>query len=227
MVARNNNQLQEQEIEAHRLLTQSMNMLSERIQRTETDFVGHLRKVEERLDQIVELTKTVAVLQQQSSQQADQVVEVRTQIRDFAQKFDNSITRLHTRLDEAAEHNRDRIDILSKETELSIKEAKSIASNTEKELKAWLNRGWGAWIILVLFISITSTGFYKWVDSLEKDKEVATRTTSSLVGTVDKHSSAIQLLTDETKDIRQAQKRAEQISIDTERQLEYLRNRGK
>lgn len=180
--ARNNSRtmLQQEEIDAHRMLTQSMNMLNDRIEKTETDFVGHLKKVEDRLDQIVELTKTVAVLQTQTSQQTDQIIEVRTHLREYSGKFDNSISRLHTRLDELTGHQRDRLELHTKEGDIAIKEVKNLAERTDKEFKQWLNRGWGAWAVLILIFGTVNTALWRWQDNMDKERAVVVQSIDKL-----------------------------------------------
>ena len=152
-------------------LTEAITTLNSRIVKTESDFVGHLQKVEDRLDQIVDLTKTVALLQQQTSQQVDTIAEVRTQLRDNSTKFDQSISRIHTRLDEIQTHQRDKLELYSKDIEIKVDSVKSKADTTDKELKAWLNRGWGAWGVMLLVLGAVNTGLYRWVDAIDKEKQ--------------------------------------------------------
>lgn len=170
MAARSTTITKEEEMLAHRLLTDAINTLGNRIERTETDFLAHLQKVESKLDQIVDLTKTVAVLQNQTSQQTDQITEVRAQLRESSQKFDNSISRIHTRLDEIVTHQRDKLELNTKEFDIKFESLKAKSDTTDKELKQWLNRGWGAWAILVAVIGIINLSVYKWVDGIERDK---------------------------------------------------------
>jgi small-conductance mechanosensitive channel len=154
------------------LLTEALNNLNNRIEKTEADFIGHLQKVEDRLDQIVELTKTVAVLQTQTSQQTDQITEIRAYLRDSSAKFETSVSRIHTRLDEITTHGRDRMELHSKEVELNIKTVKEVSDRTEKDLRQWLNRGLGAWFILVLVFGSVQALTTRWVDNIEKEKVV-------------------------------------------------------
>ena len=171
-------------------LLDALNTLNSRIERTEDDFIGHLQKVEDRLDQLVDLTRTVAVLQQQSTQQTDQITELRTQMREGQQKNENSISRIYSRLDEIINNQRDKIELHSKDVDIKIKsietkitdedkeiktEIKNVsnaASNTEKELKTWLNRGWGAWFVFILFFGAVQTAVYKWVDNIQEEKNI-------------------------------------------------------
>ena len=43
-------------------VTDALSTLSYRIEKTESDFIGHLQKVETKLEQIADLARTVAVL---------------------------------------------------------------------------------------------------------------------------------------------------------------------
>lgn len=167
-------------------IAEALNTLNSRIEKTESDFIGHLQKVEDRLDQIVDLTKTVAVLQQQSIQQTDQISEVRTQFRENAAKFENSITRIHSRLDDIVNNQRDKLELHDKELEIKINSVKTFAENTEKELKTWLNRGWGVWAVFgLVFVAVQTVGF-RWLDSMEKDKAAQVQTIKELVSSRDK-----------------------------------------
>lgn len=232
----NRNDLQQREIEAHTLLTQSLNLLSDRIQKTESDFISHLKKVEDRLDQIVDLTKSVALLGQQTSQQSDQITELRTSQREHFQKFDASVSRIHTRIEEIQEHHRDKIELIVKETELSGKElaskydkvTKDLATkvdSTEKDLRQWLNRGVGAWLVLVLVFGTFNTAIWRWVDTIEKDR---TQIVQSIELNKRDHiiyDNKVLSLESMVKDTQEQVKRVSQMQQDTDRQVEYLRNR--
>lgn len=141
-----------------------------RLERTESDFVSHLQKVEDRLDQLVDLTKTVAVLQQQNTQHNDALGELRTAMRETTDKFQTSLTRLHHRIDEIQSHQRDKMDLHNKETALAIKANEIATSNVDKELKTWLNRGVGAWAIFAVIIGAAHTFGFRWLDSIDREK---------------------------------------------------------
>lgn len=148
----------------------AMESLTRRLEKTESDFVGHLQKVEDRLDQLVDLTKTVAVLQQQNAQHNDALGELRTAMRETTDKFQTSMARLHTRIDEIQTHQRDKMELHSKETALAIKTNEIATSNVDKELKTWLNRGVGAWAIFAVIIGAAQTFGFRWLDSIEREK---------------------------------------------------------
>ena len=148
----------------------AMESLTRRLEKTESDFVGHLQKVEDRLDQLVDLTKTVAVLQQQNAQHNDALGELRSTLRETTEKFQTSMTRLHTRIDELQNHQRDKLELHGKETALAIKTNEIATSNVDKELKTWLNRGVGAWAIFAVIIGAAQTFGFRWLDSIDRDK---------------------------------------------------------
>lgn len=157
----------------------AMESMTKRLEKTEADFVGHLQKVEDRLDQLVDLTKTVAVLQQQNAQHNDTITELRTQMRESTDKFQTSLARLHTRMDEIQNHQRDKMELLAKEMAIDVKANEIAIYAVDKELKTWLNRGWGAWVIFALVVGTANTMFFRWVDGIDKDK-------TQLVQTIEK-----------------------------------------
>lgn len=168
-------------------IAEALNNLNSRIEKTEHDFVGHLRKVEDRLDQIVDLTKTVAVLQQQTTTQTDNMVELRAQARENQQTVTTSITRIHTRLDEITNSNRDKLDLQTKEIETNIKSVAAKATSTHEELKQWLNRGWGVWVVAILIFGAVQTGIYRWIDGIEKEKTASIQVLKDLSSFKDKN----------------------------------------
>jgi len=181
-------------------VSDAINTISYRIEKTESDFLGHLQKVETKLEQIAELTRTVALLQQQTNQQTDQISEVRTQLRDQISKNDQSVSRLHTRLDEMSTNIRDRFDINAKEDEFRVKTVESKADNTEKELKQWLNRGAGAVAILTLLLGIVQTGFYRWIENIDQRRASTEATVQTLVSTAEKQNQQLNQLIELSKD---------------------------
>jgi uncharacterized phage infection (PIP) family protein YhgE len=181
-------------------VSEAINTISYRIEKTESDFLGHLQKVETKLEQIAELTRTVALLQQQTNQQTDQISEVRSQLRDQIQKHDLSVSRLHSRLDEMNTNIRDRFDINAKEDEFRVKSVEAKADNTEKELKQWLNRGAGAVAILTLLLGIVQTGFYRWIENIDQRRANTEATVQTLVNVTEKQSQQLTQLIDSAKE---------------------------
>lgn len=209
------------------MFSDAVSALANRLDRTEQDFVTHLQRVEDRLDQLVDLTKTVAVLQQQSTTQTDQIVEMRAQFREAQQKTDNSISRIHTRLDEIVNHQRDKQELMVKEVDMKIGEIRTQSSNTDKEFKQWLNRGLGAFAFASLIFGGIQTVAWRWMDTLDKDREATAKQIQTIVSTIDKHTQSLVLLERSIGEGRDSVRRVEQMQLDTDRQLEIIRNQQK
>lgn len=205
------------------IIAEAISTLNSRIEKTETDFISHLQKVEDRLDKIVDIAKTVALLQQQSNQHVEQISEIRTQLRETVSKIDSTIGRIHTRLDEMNDYQRDKLEIYSREINIKIDAVNSKADNVEKELKQWLNRGWGAWAFGVLIFGAVQTGFYRWIDGIEKEREVITRQLSANAQLLSQYGQSLENINILTKDAPTVHKRLEQMTYDNERQIEILR----
>lgn len=205
-------------------VSDAINTLSFRIEKTESDFIGHLQKVENKLEQIAEVTKTVALLQQQTNQQSEQLIELRTQVREGASKLDATVTRIHSRIDEASASTRDRIDLTGKEAEMKIKSIDDKASHTDKELRQWLNRGWGAWAAFVILAGVIQTGFYRWIDGIEKTNAKLETQLVTQSSTVDKHTQQIEQLIVLTREQQLSNKKVEQSIVDIDKQLEVIRS---
>jgi hypothetical protein len=243
--------------EAMILVTEAINTLNSRIEKTESDFVGHLQKVEDRLDQIVDLTKTVAVLQQHSSHNTDQITEMRNSMRESGQKMDVSISRIHTRLDEISNAQRDRMELHTKDSDMKLssldskfasaldivrakmetentitkstimgdlKTVKEKADNTESEFKKWFNRGWGMWVVASLIFLTAQTVAFRWLESNEQEKVQLIQKVNDTTTIVDKHSTQLESTQKTLTDIGTSVRRVEQMSMDNERQMEYLRS---
>lgn len=167
----------------HENINDALGTISYRLEKVETDFIGHLQKVETRLDQIADLARTVAVLQQQTNQHNDQLADIRAQLREHLQKNEQ----LSTKIDDITSQVRDRFEIAAREETFKIKAVSDKAVFIESEFKKWLNRGIGAWAILTLVAGFILGGFHRWIDSSESTKNTVKQ---SLV----KHSQQIEQL---------------------------------
>lgn len=217
-MADNTTQTNNQPVINEQAFIMAMESLSKRVEKTETDFLGHLQRVEDRLDQLVDLTKTVAVLQQQNAQYNDSLIELRTSLRDTTEKFQNSLSRLHARIDELQIIQRDKLETYSKETAISLKTNEGKIHNVDKELQMWLNRGFGAWAIFVLVAAAANVVAFRWIDAVDHDK-------TQIMQNVDKLSKE-QSLIDQRLQTQEAISRESTATlkklIDSERELEDI-----
>ena len=153
--------------------------LSSRIESTEQDVAAHMKKMEDRLDLLVDLTKTVAVLQAQTSQTADQMQDIRSQIRETAgktdglinvlqHKTDTSINRLHARVDELGTSLRDRIELAQKDAVIDLKTVTAKHDSLSQKVDGWINWGKGAYAVGAVFVAFMTWIGGRWLDDLEK-----------------------------------------------------------
>ena len=73
-------------------------------------------------------------------------------------------------MDEIQSHQRDKLELHGKETALALKTNEIAIGNVDKELKTWLNRGVGAWVIFAVVMGIAQTVGFRWIDAVEREK---------------------------------------------------------
>jgi Mg2+ and Co2+ transporter CorA len=141
--------------------------LLDRVNKTENDFVLHLQKVEDRLDQLVELTKNVAVIQAQASAQGEQMSELRAQFRSMENKFEGAVNRIHKRIDDLGESVHTQIDLQSKSFTIEMNPVKNNHNTLNTEVQKHLNRAIGAVGIISFVIMTFSWIGNNWIKALE------------------------------------------------------------
>lgn len=158
------------------------NILLDRVNKTEKDFVNHLQRVEDRLDQLVELTKNVAVIQANSANQQERMTEFGVQLRAFEQRNEGSTSRIHSRIDDLNHLVSEKLDVNEKKVEAMI--ADNILPVTRKqedlatkhhtldsEFQKYLNRAIAAVSVIGFVVGTFSWIGKTWITSLEKDRD--------------------------------------------------------
>ena len=118
------------------LIVQAINRMADgimsRVEATERDFIGHLQKVEERLDQLVNLTKTVAVLQTEAAHRDDRMEETKRMVIKMGDDHQDTLKRIHERIDKMdAKH-----------------------SELDDRVKTYFRIGSGMWLVLVAWFFV-------------------------------------------------------------------------
>lgn len=143
----------------------------QKIDSIETRLESHVSKIEQRLDQIVNLMQAVATLQEKESRNAETIREIKVSLKDSIDKFDKTVTRVHERLDRHDElANADQ-----KEAELKLKALDLKIGDVDKKVSQWINRGIGIWLAMSFLVVIVQTlgGFF--INSF-KDEYAASKT---------------------------------------------------
>jgi uncharacterized coiled-coil protein SlyX len=144
--------------------------MSSRMDRVEIDFVDHIRKIEGRLDQIVDLVRDVAVLKQQYAAQSEAIVELRGAVREQSQRVESSIARVHQRLDELAASVSASIDSETTKIVERIADSEKNHKELDSKFQMWLNRGLGGWAAFVLVVGAIQFIGVRWLSSMEADR---------------------------------------------------------
>lgn len=144
--------------------------MSSRMDRVEIDFVDHIRKIEGRLDQIVDLVRDVAALKQQYAAQSEAIVELRGAVREQSQRVESSIARVHQRLDELTASVSASIDSETTKIVERIADSEKNHKELDSKFQMWLNRGLGGWAAFVLVVGAIQFIGVRWLSSMEADR---------------------------------------------------------
>lgn len=158
--------------------------MSSRMDRVEIEFVDQLRKIETRLDQIVDLVRDVATLKQQYTAQSEAIVELRGAVREQSTRVENSIARVHQRLDELTASVSSSIDTETAKIVERIADSEKNHKELDGKFQMWLNRGIGGWAVFVLVVGILQFVGIRWLNTMDADRE-------TLVAQVQKLSNRI------------------------------------
>jgi DNA repair exonuclease SbcCD ATPase subunit len=161
-----------------------MKTVSTRLDRTETEFVDHLRKVESRLDQLVDLMRDVAALQQQYTLQGEAISELRSTIREQTQRVEGSIARMHQRLDDLNETFTTSIETETGKLNEKLSDQERNHKDLDQRFQMWLNRGLGGWAVMVLILGFLQYAGIRWLDSLDADRTATTERIQKLTSRV-------------------------------------------
>ena len=158
--------------------------MSSRMDRVEIEFVDQLRKIETRLDQIVDLVRDVAALKQQYTAQSEAIVELRGAVREQSTRVESSIARVHRRLDELTASVSSSIDTETAKIVERIADSEKNHKELDGKFQMWLNRGIGGWAVFILVVGILQFVGIRWLNTMDADRE-------TLVAQVQKLSNRI------------------------------------
>lgn len=144
--------------------------MSGRMDRIEVDFVDHIRKIETRLDQIVDLVRDVAALKQQYAAQSEALTELRGAVREQSIKMENSITRVHQRLDDLTASMNTSIDTETTKIVERLVDHEKNHKDLDRRFQMWLNRGLGGWMAFVLVIGALQFLGMRWLGTVDAER---------------------------------------------------------
>lgn len=138
-----------------------------------------VEKISNKLDQIVDIMRTVAQLQEREARNSEDIMELRKSLRDSMDNYAKTIVRIHERLDKQDDVQKQsekdinqnissayrdvdqRIDRIMEHEETTHQSILTNVRTVENRLNTWLNRGIGAWAAAsVLLLVIQGIGGY-------------------------------------------------------------------
>ena len=135
-----------------------MLLLSQKVDSMESHYEQHSSKVENRLDQLVDIMRQVAILQEREMKNADTIREIKDGIRRSHERIDSILGQiedhssdLKTQYTLYIEKETNKFDGKFKDLDVQVK-------TTDETLKSWLNRGKGAWYVMVISFAIVQAG---------------------------------------------------------------------
>lgn len=151
-----------------------------------------VEKISSKLDQLVDIMRTVAQLQEREARNSEDIMELRKSLRDSMDNYTKTIVRIHERLDKQDDVQKQsekdinnnislvsrdvdqRIDRIMEHEEITHQTILTNVRVVENRLNTWLNRGAGAWAAAsILLLVIQGIGGY--LLSSMKDDFVAVR----------------------------------------------------
>ena len=143
--------------------------MSGRMDRIEVDFVDHIRKIETRLDQIVDLVRDVAALKQQYAAHSEVLADLRGAVREQSLKMETSITRVHQRLDDLTTSMNSSIDTETTKIVERIMDHEKNHKDLDRRFQMWLNRGLGGWMAFVLVVGALQFLGMRWLSAVDAE----------------------------------------------------------
>jgi len=151
----------------------------------ESKMEAQFTRIGNKLEQMVELLQTVAQLQERENRNTNDIIDLRTSLRDSIDTYTKTTVRVHERVDKQ-EHEAHAVvstlikeidDKLTKASEANAAKHENVVATVrvvETKLNTWLNRGLGAWASAsVLLLVIQAIGGY--LLSSTKDDFLAVR----------------------------------------------------
>lgn len=144
--------------------------MNTRMDRMETEFVDSLRKMDSRLEQVVNLMRDVASLQQQYIAQGETLTELRNSLKDQTVRFESSLTRVHQRLDEVTLTMNTTLDLETTKIVRKLGDYEREQKELSQKFHTWLNRGLGGWAMFTLIIAGLQVAGKTWLDNMDAER---------------------------------------------------------
>lgn len=182
----------------------SLNTIMNRVGSLESRMDDHTKRIETRLDDLLQLMQKVTQLQEREARNAEDIKDLRESIKIIVENLERMNQRWHERIDLQAKEmetcrsnlkssfdgeHRDiekELKKIEEKIEHEVKEIRKEHEVTKERFDKWFNRGIGAWFVAsVLIASLQSWGAYMFRSAMDEVKSV---------------KAQIQLLTEKVKE---------------------------
>ena len=144
-------------------------LLSHKIHQIESRFDSHTSRVEDRLDQLVDLMRQVAILQEREMKNADTIREIKDGIRRSHDRVDTLVSQIDSNNTAIKNQYTAHVEKHFNKIDEDVSKLKAKVEDTDETLKSWLNRGKGAWYVMVFtFVLMQSGGAYLFSQLVER-----------------------------------------------------------
>lgn len=147
----------------------SEDYLLKKVESIESRLENHVVKIELKLDQIVDIMRQVAALQEKETRNASDIQELKVDLKSSITDFRDAILRVHDRLDRNDQHHSDleqtfniKVNQAEKTGADICDKVKEKITNTDNKVESWINRGIGAWVV-GSFMLIIIQGVGAWI----------------------------------------------------------------
>ena len=154
--------------------------LTARFENAEKHINDDIEAIEKRLQQLVELMKTVSTIQQQVSTQQDVLNEVRLAVRSNLDQLDNLMDGIDAKYASHFTAVSKKIADAIGDQNAGRKKLDDRISHVEEKLHNWLNRGIGMWAVFACVVGFFQYVGMQYVSSLQQDKEQLQTTVTRL-----------------------------------------------
>lgn len=147
--------------------------LTTRFESSESRINNDIRRIEEKLQQTVELVKAISGVQAQTTAQQQMLSELRIAVRDGFTELREMVEGTNTRCIEGIGDLGEKINKIETDIRADLADAVDRIDEIEHKSRTWLNRGIGIWAVVVLIAGYVQYGATQIVKNFEEEKVAA------------------------------------------------------
>jgi hypothetical protein len=140
----------------------------------------HVVKIESRLDQIIDIMKTVAQLQEREANNSDDIKELKGNLKETIEAFKVANLKMHDRIDSVVDKTKIMEGVFDSKVLETVKTRDTLCdsvngkvSDIDSKVEKYLNRGIGGWFVgSILIIALQGLGVWVIKTNIDETKEL-------------------------------------------------------